>query len=34
MGLEEMAQQLGTPAALAEDLGSVLSTHIMVHNCL
>lgn len=33
-GAREMAQRLRTLAALAEDLGSVPSTHIVTHNCL
>lgn len=28
----EMAQRLGALAALAEDPGSILSTHVGVHN--
>jgi hypothetical protein len=27
-----MAQELGVPAALAEELGSVPSTHMAAHN--
>jgi hypothetical protein len=30
----EMAQQLRALAALAEDLGSIPSTHTAAHNCL
>jgi hypothetical protein len=31
---EELSQELKALAALAEDPGSVLSTHMVAHNCL
>lgn len=34
MGAAEMVQQLGAPAALAEDLRSILSTLMVAHNPL
>ena len=30
----EVAQQLRALATLPEDLGSILSTHVVAHNCL
>lgn len=33
MGAGEMAQCLGAPAALPEDMGSISSTYLDVYNC-
>jgi hypothetical protein len=34
MGTEELAQQVRALIALAEDPGSIHSTHMMAHSCL
>ena len=34
LGVREMAPKLGALAALAEDLNSILSTHMAAHSCL